>query len=143
MSLNLANRSTVIILPNPLMSLLKLNSIMESFHKLIKEIEKLNLLEIEDSDYATSKQYYLAKGTLKFKKPFMKTIFTQFDYWYAIFEINSVSGKLKIGKKWYDGDEIGAVEIQNYVSKPSWKAKEYVEEKHLKIKELARQINSN
>jgi hypothetical protein len=110
------------------------------FHELTNEIKKKEILLVEGWDREIAADHFFVRGYKRFKKPFLKRLFAQFDYWYVIFEVEYTSKQVFIKYDWLDGDEKVPVSIQNYTPSPSDDVAQKAKEIYSQLEQLVNQF---
>ncbi|MGD9994950.1 MAG: hypothetical protein AB7S69_16745 [Salinivirgaceae bacterium] len=109
------------------------------FVDFVNKIKQNDILNISSEINEIDTNHYFVRGIKKFKKPFFYRIIS-FNYWYLVFEIEGVNYQINVESRWYEGNEEGPINKQNYTPKPTESIKIKEKEIHSLLEVLTKEI---
>lgn len=110
------------------------------FQRLVNEIKSKQILSIEGWGNQIGPEHFFVRGYKSFEKPFFTGLFSKFKFWYVVFEMEYLSGRINIKGEWFDGDELVPVTIQDYEPRPNDRALQKGQEIDSALKEILNRL---
>ena len=90
-----------------------------TFHELTNTLKRKEILVIRDWERVIAADHFLLRGYRRFERPWLQRLFSRFNYWYIVFEIEYLPKRIYVRHEWFVGDGQGPVASEDFDANPT------------------------